>query len=255
MKINKGIVLAGGTGSRLGSLSRVTNKHLLPIGHVPMIYHPISQLLLNNITDICVVSGTNHLGLVVELLGSGVKFNCEFTYKVQDGAGGIAEALSLCRGFANEGNVAVFLGDNIFGSLLDLSLLEWSYATFFLKQVSDPERFGIAEVDHRKKLIDISEKPTNLKSNMAVCGVYVYSWLVWSKLREIKRSNRGELEISDVNRLLLKSGIEGITEVHTREVVGWWADAGTQESYTQANQDVWNKLDPKLMNKINEMAI
>jgi glucose-1-phosphate thymidylyltransferase len=247
--MTKGIILAGGTGSRLGSLSKVVGKHLLPIGPAPMIFHPISQLLENNIQDICIVSGLMHLGLLVETLGSGSKWDCSFTYKVQDVAGGIAEALMLCKNFANNENIVVLLGDNIFGNILDLSLPEFAQARLFLKKVSDPERFGIAEVDHLKRLIDIEEKPENPKSNLAITGAYIYSSAIWDALLKIKRSLRGELEISDANKILLKDNI-----VDTLEIFTWWSDAGTQTSFKSANNDVWNNLTPKLMDKILYMT-
>lgn len=248
MKINKGIILAGGTGSRLGSLSKVTNKHLLPLGLVPLIYHPISQMLYNNIKEICIVSGLNHLGSVVSLLGSGKKFGCSFTYKVQDEAGGIAEALSLCKTFVNNDAIAVILGDNLFGEPLIFDIPEESNAVLFLKQVRDPNRFGVAEVDHLKKLIDIEEKPENPKSNLAVTGAYIYDSLVWESIKNINRSERGELEISDVNKYIIKNG-----NVDTKEISGWWSDAGTQESYLQANRDVWVNLSATLNNIIENM--
>lgn len=244
----KGIVLAGGTGSRLGPLSKVTNKHLLPVGNVPMIYHPLSQFLLNNVKDICIVSGTNHLGAIVSLLGSGKKFGCSFTYKVQDDAGGIAEALKLCENFSGDSSVAVILGDNIFGEILNFNLKENS-AIFYLKKVDDPERFGVAEVDHLKCLIDIEEKPENPKSNMAVTGAYLYSNKVWDFLSKITRSARGELEISDVNKLIIKSNL-----VSYYEIDGWWSDAGTQESFRSANEKIFQNLNQNIINKINEMA-
>jgi len=233
----KGIVLAGGTGSRLGPLTRTINKHCLPVGLVPMIYHPISQLLYNNITEICIVSGLSHLGFMVEMLGSGKRFGCSFTYKVQEESGGIAEALSLCEGFAGNDSVAVILGDNIFGEPLSLSLPENFDAVLYLKAVLDPHRFGVAEVDHLKKLIDIEEKPENPKSNLAVTGAYVYSPYVWEVLKSIPRSARGELEISDANKMILKT-----KQVFTIELAGWWSDAGTQDSYIKVNRDIWTNL-------------
>ena len=248
----RGIVLAGGTGSRLGPLSKTLGKHLLPVGPVPMIYHPLSQLLCNGITDICVVSGLFHLGSVVSLLGSGSRFGCSFTYKVQDEAGGIAEALSLCRDFAGEEDIMVFLGDNIFGEVLRPKVDTYGCiehdAVFFLKEVPDPHRFGVAEVDHLKRLVDIEEKPENPKSNMAVTGAYVYTPNVWSNIDMITRSERGELEISDVNRRIINGGF-----VETQEVLGWWSDAGTQESYRLANRDVWTNLCPELNNMLDKM--
>lgn len=243
----KGIILAGGNGSRLGSLSRVTNKHLLPVGSVPMIYHPLSQLLCNGIKEICIVSGLFHLGSVVSLLGSGSRFNCSFTYKVQDKAGGIAEALSLCKDFAGNENIMVFLGDNIFGEVLKIKDFD-SDAVLFIKQVPDPYRFGIAEVDHMKKLIDIEEKPENPKSNLAVTGAYLYSPLIWKAISSITRSKRGELEISDANKWIMQNG-----SIITYEINGWWSDAGTQESYRKANEIIWNNLNPQLIKMLEMM--
>jgi len=246
----KGIILAGGTGSRLGPLSKVTNKHLLPVGSVPMIYHPIAQLLENGIRSICVVSGLFHLGSVVDLLGSGSRFGCSFTYKVQDEAGGIAEALGLCRDFAGSDDIAVFLGDNIFGDVLDLSLPAGADAKFFLKKVPDPERFGVAEVDHMKRLVDIEEKPDSPKSDLAVTGAYVYSYIIWRAVDSIKRSARGELEISDANRVIMKRGTICVADVD-----GWWSDAGTQTSFRKANAEVWDALDPELAHRLDIMSI
>lgn len=246
--MKKGIILAGGTGSRLGDLSKITGKHLLPVGLYPMIYHPISQMLCNNILDICIVSGTIHLGLLVELLGSGKKFGCSFTYKVQDEAGGIAEALGLCKNFVGDDNFAMILGDNIFGEVLDLSIPENNCASLFIKAVSDPQRFGIAEVDHLKKLIDIEEKPENPKSNYAVVGAYLYTSIIWEAIENIVRSKRGELEISDANKYLLQK-----CGVSTKEITGWWSDAGTPESYLSANKDLLANLHPKLHFILNKM--
>lgn len=242
-----GIILAGGTGSRLGPLSLVTNKHILPLGNFPMIYHPLSQLLCNEITDICIVSGLFHLGSVVSLLGSGKRFGCKFTYKVQDEAGGIAEALNLCKNFAGDDDIMVFLGDNIFGEVLRPDIKNYD-GVFYIKEVPDPHRFGVAEVDHLKKLIDIEEKPENPKSNMAVTGAYVYSNKIWNAISSIKRSKRGELEISDANKWLIKNG-----DIITMEVKGWWSDAGTQESYRKANEKVWTELCPELIKVLESM--
>jgi glucose-1-phosphate thymidylyltransferase len=212
-----------------------------------MIYYPIAQLLCNGIKEICIVSGLFHLGSVVSLLGSGSRFGCEFTYKVQDEAGGIAEALNLCRNFSGDEDIMVFLGDNIFGNVLSPSKGDVD-ALFYLKQVPDPHRFGIAEVDHMKKLIDIEEKPDNPKSNMAVTGAYVYSPLVWQAIDSITRSARGELEISDANKWIIQNGI-----ATTLEVDGWWSDAGTQDSYKKSNQAVWDSLDEQMTKTINDM--
>jgi glucose-1-phosphate thymidylyltransferase len=213
-----------------------------------MIFHPISQMLLNGITDICVVSGLFHLGSVVELLGSGTRYSCSFTYKVQDAAGGIAEALMLCRGFAGDEDIAVILGDNIFGDLLDFQTPTRG-AVLYLKQVPDPHHFGVAEVDHMKRLVDVEEKPENPKSDLAVTGAYLYSPAIWDACGRIGRSARGELEISDANKEMIRNGI-----VDTSELRGWWSDAGTQDSYRKTNREVWDNLCPPLMAKIMDMA-
>lgn len=243
----KGIILAGGPGSRLGVLSKTFCKHLLPIGKVPMIYHPISQFLCNGINNICIVSSPFHIGSVASLLGSGSKFGCEFTYKVQDEAGGIAEALNLCENFSGNDDIMVLLGDNIFGEVLEPKI-ENNDGLFYVKKVPDPHRFGIAEVNNLKKLIDIEEKPKNPKSNMAVVGAYIYSYKIWDGIKTIKRSERGELEISDANKWLIKNGT-----VKTMEIDCWWSDAGTQYSYRKANEKVWDKLCTELENMLDSM--
>lgn len=241
----KGIVLAGGNGSRLRPMTLSTNKHILPVGTSPMIYHPISQLIANGITEICIVSGTHHLGSVVELLGSGDRFGASFSYKVQDKPGGIAEALSLCRNFAGIESIAVFLGDNIFGEKLNLTLGNGVDARLYLKEVDNPEAFGVAEVDHLKRLIDIQEKPEEPKSNFAVTGVYVYSPRMWDFIRMINVSDRGELEITDLNRMLLKNG-----KIMTEDVNCWWQDAGSLGSYKKANDLTYDNLSKELMDLI-----
>jgi glucose-1-phosphate thymidylyltransferase len=233
----KGIVLAGGNGSRLRPMTLGTNKHILPVGTSPMIYHPISQLVANGITEICIVSGINHLGSVVELLGSGERFGASFSYKVQENPGGIAEALGLCRNFAGIESIAVFLGDNIFENKLNLQLGNGNDAKLFLKEVDNPEAFGVAEVDHLKRLIDIQEKPEEPKSNCAVTGAYIYSPRMWDFIRMIDVSERGELEITDLNKMILRNG-----KVATEDVVGWWQDAGSLNSYRKANDLVYSSL-------------
>jgi len=213
-----------------------------------MLFHPISQFLENGIEEICVVSGLFHLGSVVELLGSGSRYRCQFTYKVQDEAGGIAEALLLCQDFAGDSDIAVILGDNIFGELLDFNR-SVKGGVLYLKEVPDPHRFGVAEVDHLKRLVDIEEKPENPKSNLAITGAYLYSPAVWELAGQISRSARGELEITDINKALICKGI-----VDTFEMGGWWSDAGTQESFRKANQEVWDNLCPRLMDRILGMS-
>jgi glucose-1-phosphate thymidylyltransferase len=230
----KGVILAGGTGSRLMPLTKVTNKHLLPVGNTPMIYHPIRKLVQAGIDEILIVTGVEHMGDVVSLLGSGKEFGCRFTYKVQDEAGGIAQALSLAENFIGNDNFCVILGDNIFESSIakhvhDFKSQELGTARILLSKVKDPSRYGVAEIKDNS-LIRIVEKPKKPKSDLAVVGIYFYDYNVFRYIKTLKPSNRGELEITDVNNgYLSKNGLEfGILE-------GWWTDAGTFDSLRQAN--------------------
>ncbi len=230
----KGIILAGGTASRLQPLTKVTNKHLLPVGRKPMIYHSIEKLKNTGIEEILIVTGVSHMGDVVNLLGSGKEFDCHFTYKVQDKAGGIAQALALAENFSSGSPVAVILGDNIFeDSLEEYSrnfLGQEKGAHILLKTVHDPERFGVAEVsgDH---VLSIEEKPRNPKSDLAVTGIYFYDGQVYDIIRTLKPSGRGELEITDVNNAYIKSGQLGWSKMQ-----GWWSDAGTFESLAKVQR-------------------
>jgi glucose-1-phosphate thymidylyltransferase len=228
----KGIVLAGGTGSRLYPLTKVTNKHLLPVGEQPMIYHPIQKLTEAGIDEILVVTGTDHMGDVVNLLGSGKDFDCRFTYKVQDEAGGIAQALGLAENFVGEDNMTVILGDNIFKTCLKKALQDYpgSGAQILLKEVDDPERFGVAEVEG-DKIASIEEKPDTPQSNLAVTGVYMYDAQVFNYIRALEPSDRGELEITDVNNKYIEQ-----QTMRFSLLKGWWTDAGTQDSYRRANK-------------------
>ncbi len=227
----KGIVLAGGTGSRLFPLTKVTNKHLLPVGRKPMIYYPIEKLLEAGMKEILIVTGTEHMGDVVNLLGSGKDFNCKFTYKVQDEAGGIAQALSLAENFAGGDNVTVILGDNVFEYNLTEAVNSFSGGScLFVQEVHDPERFGVAEV-RDGKIISIEEKPQKPKSNYAVTGVYMYDAKVFEYIRTLKPSRRGELEITDVNNKYITDG-----QCKYFLMSGYWTDAGTFESLDRANE-------------------
>lgn len=231
----KGVVLAGGTGSRLFPLTKVTNKHLLPVGSEPMIYWPIKKMIEAGVEEILVVTGTEHMGHVVGLLGSGREFGCRFTYKVQDEAGGIAQALALAENFAGGCPILVILGDNIFGdSLVEHARCyraQGSGARILLKEVTDPERFGVAEVDATGKVLGIEEKPSVPRSNMAVTGVYFYDNQVFEIIRTLKPSGRGEYEITDVNNAYLNQG-----KLQAGKLEGWWTDAGTFESLERANE-------------------
>ena len=227
----KGIVLAGGTGSRLFPLTKVTNKHLLPVGSKPMIYYPIEKLTEAGIEEILIVTGTEHMGDVVNLLGSGKDFECRFTYKVQDEAGGIAQALGLAENFCGDEPMTVILGDNIFESSLTKALqnFDGSGSQILIKKVEDPDRFGVAELEG-DRIIGIEEKPDQPKSDFAVTGIYMYDSQVFDLIKNLKPSDRGELEITDVNNHYIENG-----RMKYSKLDGWWTDAGTPESYKVAN--------------------
>jgi len=230
----RGVVLVGGTGSRLMPLTKVTNKHLLGVGRKPMIYYPIEKLTSIGIKEILIVTGVEHMGDVVSLLGSGKDFGCRFTYKVQDEAGGIAQALALAENFAQGQSLVVILGDNIFKSSLkshaDKFIAQKNGARLLLKQVSDPQRFGVAEISGGK-VIGIEEKPKEPKSDYVVTGIYFYDASVFDIIRTLKPSTRGELEITHVNHAYIAKG-----QLAYDMLDGWWTDAGTFESLNRANE-------------------
>jgi len=230
----KGIVLAGGTGTRLWPLTKVTNKHLLPVGKYPMIFYPIYRLKQAGINEILVITGRDHMGDVLELLGSGKDYGVEFTYKVQDQAGGIAEALGLARNFAGNDRCAVILGDNIFEDDLtpyvEAFKRQQNGAKILLKEVNDPTRFGVAELMD-DKIVSIEEKPKQPKSNYAVTGIYMYDSNVFDIVKTLKPSGRGELEITDVNNAYIRK-----STLTYNILKGWWTDAGTPSSLLRANE-------------------
>ncbi len=230
----KGVILAGGTGSRLRPLTKVTNKHLLPIGQKPMIYYPIEKLTSIGVEQILIVTGVEHMGDVVSLLGSGREFNCQFTYKVQDQAGGIAHALGMAEGFSNNKPLTVILGDNIFQANLkkyaDSFLAQKTGARLLLKKVPNPQRFGVAQISDTR-VIRIDEKPKKPASDYAVTGIYFYDSAVFDIIRTLKPSARGELEITDVNNAYIARG-----QLAYDILDGWWTDAGTFESLNKANE-------------------
>jgi glucose-1-phosphate thymidylyltransferase len=232
----KGVVLAGGTGSRLDPLTKVTNKHLLPVGRKPMIYYPIEKLISAGIKEILIVTGVEHMGDVVNLLGSGKSFGCQFTYKVQDKAGGIAEALGLAEEFSSGQRFVVILGDNVFkaglGRYVDKFKAQKNGAMVLLKQAPDPQRFGVAEV-RGDRIIRIEEKPKKPKSDYAVTGIYFYDSSVFDIIKTLKPSGRGELEISDVNNAYIVKN-----QLAFDILDGWWSDAGTFESLNRVNEMV-----------------
>ncbi|WP_053372210.1 sugar phosphate nucleotidyltransferase [Paenibacillus sp. FJAT-27812] len=230
----KGIILAGGTGTRLFPLTKVTNKHLLPVGKYPMIFHAIAKLKEAKIEDILIVTGKEHMGDVVGLLGSGSEFQLSFTYKVQDEAGGIAQALGMAEQFVNNDRMVVILGDNVFSDSI-VTFVEGfekqqSGAKILIQQVSDPQRYGVPELVGNK-IVSIDEKPIEPKSSYAVTGIYMYDNRVFDIIRSLKPSDRGELEITDVNNAYIKS-----KELSFDILNEWWTDAGTHVSYSKANE-------------------
>ena len=232
----KGVILAGGTGSRLSPLTRVTNKHLLPVYDEPMVFKVVRTLLRSGVRDVMVVLGGESVGDMVRLLGSGKDFgeDVRFTYVYQDRAGGIAEALSLTEGFVGEDDVAVLLGDNIFEDAFTRHVRAFardraSECYLFIKRVDDPGRFGVAELDAEGRIHRIVEKPRRPRSDWAVTGLYIYRANVFDAIREVVDrtgySARGELEITDVNNVYVRRGTaKGI------EVKGFWSDAGKFET-------------------------
>jgi glucose-1-phosphate thymidylyltransferase len=230
----KGVVLAGGTGSRLFPLTKVTNKHLLPVGMYPMIYHPVSKLAEAGIREILIVTGTEHMGAIVGTLGSGRHVGLEFTYRVQDEAGGIAQALSLAEEFVAQDSVVVILGDNIFETPINSCIEKFRQqrggARIMVKEVPDPQRYGVADIADGR-IVGIAEKPLNPASNFAVTGIYAYDAQVFNIIRTLKPSARGELEISDVNNRYIQ-----MNALFYDVLEGWWTDAGTPPSYALANR-------------------
>ena len=230
----RGVILAGGKGTRLGELTRVTNKLLLPIGPYPMVYHPLKKLVAAGIRDILLVSGTEHMGDFVELLGSGREHGCSLTYRVQDEAGGIAQALGLAELFCRGSRCVVLLGDNIFFDPLRPILAEADRhphrAWIVLKKVPDPSRYGVVEmVDGR--VVGIEEKPKQPRSEFAVTGIYLYPPDVFEVIKTLRPSQRGELEITEVNQFYLREKRLGVSFFD-----GYWNDAGTLDSLDYSNE-------------------
>lgn len=230
----KGVILAGGKGARLEPLTEITNKHLLPVGREPMIWHSVRQLANAGITGILVITSAGHLGGVAGSLGSGSRFGCEFTYRVQEKAGGIAHALALAESFAGGERLVVLLGDNIFQDSLAPHVQAFREqgegARILLKDVGDPRRYGVAALKG-DLVVGIEEKPIKPMSSYAVVGCYMYDHRVFDLIRRIEPSSRGELEITSVNSLYIKEGL-----MRHGFVRGGWVDAGTFESWFEANR-------------------
>jgi glucose-1-phosphate thymidylyltransferase len=231
----KGVILAGGLGTRLYPLTKVTNKHLLPVYDKPMIYYPIQSLINAGIDDILIVTGGNNAGDFLKLLGNGKEFGLRhINYTYQEGEGGIAEALRLAEFFASGEKICVVLGDNIIEKNIRRAVENFRRqkegAKILLKEVSDPERFGVAELKG-DRIARIEEKPKKPRSRYAVIGIYLFDHEVFDIVRTLKPSDRGELEITDVNNRYIEKGLM------TWDILeGWWTDAGTFESLLRANQ-------------------
>lgn len=230
----KGVILAGGTGSRLFPLTKVTNKHLLPVGRYPMIYHPVAKMAEAGIRDILIVTGTEHMGAVVGTLGSGHHLGLDLTYRVQDAAGGIAQALGLAIPYLSGDSCVVILGDNIFEDNIAHHVNRFAQrgqgAAILLKEVPDPERYGVANVIGNS-IVSIEEKPKQPKSPYCVTGIYMYDRRLPFYLSDLRPSARGELEITDVNNAYLRDG-----KLEFGLLSGWWTDAGTPASLALANR-------------------
>jgi len=231
----KGVVLAGGLGSRLYPLTKITNKHLLPVFDKPMIHYPIQCLVNAGVTDIQIVTGGNYAGDFLQLLGNGGDFGLkDLNYTYQQGEGGIADALKLAEHFVDGEKTVIVLGDNIIQGNIKAAVESFAAqpdgAKIMLKEVPDPERFGVATLGGNGTVTKIAEKPKAPESNKAVIGIYMYDAKVFDYIRELKPSNRGELEITDVNNAYIAAGNM------TAEVLdGWWTDAGTFESLRRAS--------------------
>jgi glucose-1-phosphate thymidylyltransferase len=237
----KGVILAGGLGKRLMPCTKVTNKHLLPVYNKPMIYYPLKTLVKAGLEDIMIVTGGNHAGDFLRLLGNGKEFGLkDISYTYQEGEGGIADALRLAENFIDRDKIVVMLGDNIIEDDITDAVKEFETqkegAKIFLKEVSDPERFGVAEIKDGK-VINIEEKPKKPASNYAVTGLYMYNSDVFEIIETLKPSDRGELEITDVNNEYIRRGAMAYSILK-----GWWSDAGTFESLFKASCLVREKL-------------
>ena len=235
----KGIILAGGTGSRLFPCTRVTNKHLLPVYNKPMIYYPLYAMKKAGLKEVLLVSGKEHAGDFLRLLGSGAQIGMQISYEVQEEAGGIAQALGLAEKFANDDKVIVILGDNIFEDDISKAVRDFEAqekgAKVFLKDVKTPESYGVACVEG-DKITSIIEKPTDPKSNLAVTGLYMYDKQIFEIIKTLKPSNRGELEITDVNNFYLDQGT-----LTYEALKGFWGDCGESfDSLMEASSLVKN---------------
>lgn len=234
----KGVILAGGTGSRLYPLTKVTNKHLLPVGRYPMIFHPLVRMRRAGIEEVAVVTSPEHMGDVVNLLGSGRIFGLDLTYRVQDEPGGIAQAMGLCENFTGDSPFLCILGDNILGEDLGDEVRAYREqlaaggggARVLLKEVPDPERYGVPRFEG-DRISEIIEKPADPPSRYCVTGIYFYDAGVYDVIRQLKPSRRGEYEVSDVSNAYVAR--QALSHGYLR---AWWGDAGTLEGWYEANE-------------------
>ncbi len=239
----KGIVLSGGSATRLRPCTKVTSKQLLPVYNRPMIYYPLNTLIKAGIKDILIIVSPEQAGHYLNLLGSGKDFGVKFTYEIQDKPEGLAQSFIIGKNFIDDDSVCMILGDNIFEDDFTEDIKNFSGgAKVFAKQVPDPERFGVVEFDKNKKAISIEEKPTQPRSNYCVTGLYIYDNKIVDIAQNLKPSPRGELEITDVNKIYLEKG-----ELEVAMVNGAWIDAGTFDSLLEAQILAKEKLQDKLI--------
>jgi glucose-1-phosphate thymidylyltransferase len=226
----KGIILAGGSGTRLRPLTKITSKQLLPIYNKPMVYYPLETLRTAGIEDILIIIAPDHAGDFLNLLGSGKDFGCDFTYEIQDKPEGLAQAFLIGEKFIGNDSVTMVLGDNLYEDDFSEAIRTFeSGARVFAKEVTDPQRFGVVEFDENRKAISIEEKPEVPKSNHAVTGLYIFDNTVVQKTKQLQPSARGELEITDLNNVYLREGTLDVATVNGR-----WFDTGTFESWFEA---------------------
>ena len=234
----RGIILAGGAGTRLAPLTKVTSKQLLPVYNKPMIYFPLETLLRAGIKEILVIVAPDHAGDFVKLLGSGQEFGCRIRYEVQDKPVGLPDAFLIGENFIDQESVALILGDNLFEEDFIAPVKNFkSGALIFASKVPDPQRFGVVEFDEHHKVLSIVEKPAQPKSDFAITGLYVYDNSVVQKTKSLQPSARGELEITDLNNLYLQEG-----QLEVAFVPGKWLDTGTFEALFQATEFIRNKV-------------
>jgi len=239
----KGIILSGGSGTRLHPLTKITSKQLLPIYNKPMIYYPLNTLLQAGIKEILIIVAPERAGDYLNLLGSGSKFDCKFTYEIQDKPKGLAEAFIIGENFIDEDDVTMILGDNVFEDDLSEEIKSFkSGGKIFAKEVPDPERFGVVEMGENKKALSIDEKPKNPKSNLCITGLYIFDKRVIEAAKNLKPSTRGELEITDLQKWYMAKD-----ELEVATVLGEWMDTGTFDSLLAAQNFAKEKLQDKMI--------